>query len=353
MSDSIPFLLSLLSLPGLPGHEYPVARLIENEWTSLVDDLSFSRLGSVHGFKRGTGENPRPAIMISAHMDAVGLMVTQITEGFLRITPLGQIDPRILPGQSVVVHTNSKDLPGVICMPPAKLLPPEEGSGVVPISHLFVDVGYPPSKVTGLVQVGDLVSFNVEPIEMSGGIVSGHSLDNRVSIATITLCLHELQNFSHEWDVWITATVMEELNLGGATTSSYELRPDLAIVIDTTFAEGPDGRNWQSFKLGEGPTFGHGPNIHPHLSRQFTKLAKDIEIPYETELLPESSGTDGIATQITAEGIPTFVLSIPIRYMHTPVEMVAMKDIYRGGRLLTAFITNLRPDFIDHITWDD
>ncbi len=353
MTDILPFLKSLLSLPGLSGYEPPVARLIENEWHPLVDELSLSRLGSVHGLKKGAGAAPRPSIMLAAHMDAIGLMVSQIEDGFLRITSIGGVDPRILPGQAVIVHTAKEDLPGVVVMPPPKLLPPEVGTGVVDIPHLFVDVGLLPSKVASLVRIGDLVSFGTEVVEMSGEIVSGHSLDNRASVAAVTLCLQELESKSHAWDVWAAATIQEEINYIGAYTSAFQLRPDLVIAVDVTFAKGPGASNWETFDLGKGPSFGHGPNIHPYLFKQFKELAERLEIPYATEFMPKSSGTDGMATQITAEGIPTFVLSIPIRYMHTPVEMVTLKDIQRVGRLLAEFVAGLKPDFVDTITWDD
>jgi len=188
---------------------------------------------------------------------------------------------------------------------------------------------------------------------MSGETLSGHSLDNRASVAALTLCLQELGSKSHAWDVWATATVQEEINFAGSTTSAFQLRPDLAIAIDTTFGKGPGANDWQTFPLGNGPTFGHGPNIHPYLFKRFKDLAEQLEVPYATEIMPGSSGTDGMAMQVSAEGIPNFVLSIPIRYMHTPVEMVALKDIQRAGRLLAHFIACLEPDFLHTIRWDD
>ena len=351
MTDILPFLKSLLSIPGLSGYEAPAARLIEAEWRPLVDELSLSRLGSVHGFKRGAGEDPRPSIMLAAHMDAIGLMVTQIEDGFLRITPIGEVDPCILPGQAVVVHAR-EDLPGVIAMPPARLLPPGDGDGVIDIAHLFVDVGLLPSKVASLVRIGDLVSFGTEAVGMSGEAVSGHSLDNRASVAAVTLCLQELQSRSHAWNVWAVGTVQEEIEYAGASTSAFHLHPELAVAVDVTFAKGPGTNHWDSFELGNGPTFGHGPNIHPYLFKRFKELAEQLEIPYATEIMPKSSDTDGMAIQVTAEGIPNFVLSIPIRYMHTPVELVALKDIQRAGRLLAEFVSGLEPDFMSTITWD-
>ena len=352
MTDILQFLNSLLSVPGLSGYEAPVARLIETEWRPLVDELSLSRLGSVHGLKRGVGKEPRPIVMLAAHMDAVGLMVTQIEDGFLRITSTGDVDPRILPGQAVVVHAK-EDLPGVVAMPHPRLLPPGEGNGVVDIAHLFVDVGLLPSKVASLVGVGDPVSFGTEPVEMSGETLSGHSLDNRASVSTLTLCLQELASKSHRWDVQAVATVQEEIDYIGAATSAFQLRPDLGIAVDTTFAKSPGANDWQTFPLGKGPILGHGPNIHPFLFKRFKEVAERLEIPYATEIMPKSSGTDGMAMQVSASGIPTFVMSIPIRYMHTPVEMVALKDIQRAGRLLAEFIAGLEADFLSAITWDD
>lgn len=357
MPNILPFFKSLLAVPGLSGYETAAAQLIEAEWLPLVDVLSMSQLGSVHGLKKGSGADPRPSVMLAAHMDAIGLMVSQIQDGFLRITAVGGVDPRILPGQAVIVHATgangNADLPGVIVMPHAKLLPTQVANEVVGTEHLFVDVGLLPSKVASLVRIGDLVSFGTEPIEMSGETVSGHSIDNRASVAALTLCLQQLGSIAHSWDLWAAATVQEEINYAGASTSAFQLQPDLAVAIDTTFAKGPGANDWQTFSLGNGPTFGHGPNVHPFLFKRFKDLAERLDIPYATEIMPKSSGTDGMAMQVSARGIPTFVIGIPIRYMHTPVEMVGMKDIKRAGRLLAEFVAGLEPDFLNTIVWED
>jgi len=274
-------------------------------------------------------------------MDTIGLMVTQIEDGFLRITSIGDVDPRILPGQAVIVHTARENLPGVIVMPTPKMLPPGNGTDVVDIPHLFVDVSLPPSKMASLVRIGELVSFGTEAVEMSGDTVSGHSIDNRASIAALTLCLQELQSKSHIWDVWATATVQEEIDFGGAATSAHQLRPDLAIAVDGTFAKAPETNHWDTFELGKGPVFGFGTNILPYLCKRFKYLAEQLEIPYATEIIPKSSDTDAMAMQIAAEGIPTFVLSIPVRNLQTPVDMVALKDIQHVGQRLAEFIVGL------------
>jgi endoglucanase len=342
----------MLMIPGISGQEARVAAFLDEHWRPLVNELSLSRLGSVHGLVRGAGPQPRPSILLAAHMDTIGLIVTQVVDGFLRIDAIGGVDPRVLPGQAVLVH-GRQELPGVIAAPPARLLPAAVGDGVVPIEYLLVDVGLSPANVQDLVQVGDLVSFGTEAIDMSAEFLSGHGLDNRVSVAALTLCLQELQERTLAWDAWAVASVQEEITYAGAATSAFQLRPDLAITIDTTFAKGPGADDWQTFGLGSGLTLGYGPNIHPILYHRIKDLADNLEIPFATEYLPKSSGTDGMALQVTAGGIPNMVVSIPIRYMHTPVEMVALQDIRRTGRLLAEFVTGLEADFLQSLAWED
>jgi putative aminopeptidase FrvX len=351
MTQTTDFLKSLISTAGLSGFETPVARLIEEKWHPLTDELSLSPLGSLHGLKRGTGK--KRSIMIATHMDAIGLIVSKVKGEFLHVANLGGVDIRVLPGQAVTVHTESGELPGIVVQPPAYLLPDGAAKGAVALKNLLVDVGLSASQVKRKVQIGDTISFATEPIELSGGLLSGHSLDNRASVATLTLCLEELQSREHVWDVWAAATVQEEIGHMGAGTSAFQIRPDVAIAVDVTFAKGPGAGGWEAFDLGSGPTLGWGSVNHPFLYAQFKELAEKLEMPIGMEILPGRSGTDGDDLQITAEGIPTLVISIPIRYMHTPVEMIATKDIQRTARLLSEFIAMLDEDFLEKIVWDD
>ena len=351
MTELLPFLKEMISLPGLSGYEAPIRALIETTWQPLTDELHTSRIGSLHGLRKGSGEDPRPAILFAAHMDAIGLMVSQITDGFLHITQIGGIDARVLPGQLVTVH-GREALPGVIVQPPAFLLPPEQ-NGPVPLEHLLVDVGLSPREVARKIRVGDLVSFATEATELSKTTLAGHSLDNRASVAALTHCLELLQSRVHAWDVWMVATVQEEETLGGALTSAFQLRPQLAVAIDVTFAKGPGTPSHDSYSMGKGITLGWGPNIHPGVHKAMQAIADKLEIPYKLEPLPRHSGTDAYALQVAREGIPTMVVSIPLRYMHTPVEMIDIKDVERAGRLLAEFATSLSLDFMDSLSLDD
>lgn len=352
MTDILPFLKSLLAVSGLSAYEGPAARLIEEKWKPLVDDITASRLGSLHALKRGHGKGRRPSIMIATHMDAIGLIVTKIADGFLHVDEIGGIDSRILPGTPVIAH-GKQDLPGVIVLPPMKTLPEDKRDDAIGLPHLLVDLGLLPPKVASLVRVGDLVSFDTQPVELAGEILSGHSLDNRASVAALTICLEELQTKLHRWDVWAVATAQEEETLGGAATSAFELHPDLAVTIDVTFAKGPGANDWRTFPLGKGLTLGWGANLHPFLYKKVKELADKLEIPFAMDIMPTHSGTDAYSIQVAREGIPTMLLGIPLRYMHTPVELIAVKDVQRVGRLLAEFISGLEDDFVSKIVWDE
>ena len=352
MTELLPLLKYLLTTPGLSGHEKPTREIIQSAWEPVTDELTTSRLGSLHGLKRGQAPEPRQTILIAAHMDAIGLMVTNLVDGFLRVTEVGGLDARVLPGQLVTVH-GRRDLPGVIVQPPAHLLPEEASDGPVALKYLLVDTGLRSRQVHRLVRAGDLISFAQEPTELTGDTLAGKSLDNRASVAALSLCLEHLQKRRHDWDVWAVATTQEEETFGGAKTSAFQLRPQLAVAVDVTWGKSPGSPEHKTFSLGKGPTLGWGPNIHPGLHKSFKELADQLEIPHEAEVMPRHSGTDAFALQVAAEGIPTMVVSIPLRYMHTPVEVVNLKDIRRTALLLSEFISRLDGDFMAKLTLDD
>ena len=352
MTELLPLLKSLITTPGLSGYEAPIREVIEAAWQPITDELSVSPLGSLHGLKNGIASEPRPTILIAAHMDAIGLMVTSVVDGFLKVTEIGGLDARVLPGQLVIVH-GRQDLPGVIVQPPAHLLPASAREGPVPLKYLLVDTGLRPQRVKQLVRTGDLISFSQEPIQLQSDTLAGRSLDNRASVAALTLCLQELQSRRHAWDVWAVATTQEEETLGGAKTSAFLLHPDLAVAVDVTWGKSPGTPEHKTFPLDKGPTLGWGPNIHPGLHRSFKQLAEQLEIPYAVEVMPRHSGTDAFSLQVATEGIPTMVVSIPLRYMHTPVEVVALKDIRRTAHLLSEFIAHLDIDFMNKLTLDE
>lgn len=352
MMDIAPFLKSLLSAAGIPGYETPVAELIQQTWRPLADEIHTTRLGSLHALHKGNLPEPRPALMLSAHMDSIGMLVAGFEEGFIRLTSNGTLDPRLLPGQLVRVH-GRQDLQGVIATRPAGLMPDHRRNDAAGFEDLLVDVGLPARRVAQLVEVGNPVSFANDPVPLGEGILSGHSLDNRASIAALTMVLAALQERNHAWDVWFTATTQEETSYAGGVTSAFSIQPGLAVVLDVTYAQAPGAHSWEYFPLGGGPTLGIGPHVHPYLMKKLRALAESMQLPFSIEPMPESSLTEAEMIQLSAAGIPTAIVSIPIRYMHTPVEVVALSDIQRAAELMTEFVDTLDAGFLYRMGWDD
>ncbi len=347
----IPLLKQLSEVEGLSGYEGPVRELVRKLWQPLVDEMHDGKLGSLIALKRGAGDGPRPKLMLAAHMDEIGLMVTGIEKGFLRITRVGGTDRRVLLGLEVIVH-GRRDLPGVIATRPPHVLPEEEREKIVPWDKLFVDVGLPAEEVEQLVEVGDLISVRREMVELKNRRVAGKALDDRSCVAIVTLALEHLSRVEHAWDVFAVATTQEEVGLKGATAVTYGVAPDLAVALDVTIGVHPGVRSTDGFPLGKGPSIGVGPNFHPKLAARLKEVAQAHEIPYHIEPTPGRSGTDAWAIQVTHEGIPTALLGLPLRYMHQPVETLDVQDVERAGRLLAAFIAELETDFLEKLAWD-
>lgn len=348
----ISLLKQLSEAEGIAGFEGPVRDLVRETWEPFVDEMREGKLGSLIAVKRGAAPDPRPRLMLAAHMDEIGLMVTDIEEkGFLRVARVAGTDRRVLLGLEVMVHAE-RPLPGVIATRPPHVLPQEERKKTVPMDKIFVDVGLPEDEVRDLVSVGDLISVRRKMSELRNRRVAGKALDDRACVAAVTLALERLSRVQHAWDVFAVATAQEETGLKGAITSAYGVAPDLAIALDVTFAEQAGVEKTGTIPLGEGPSIAVGPNFHPQLVARLKKVAEDREIPYKIGPIPGRSGTDAWAIQVTREGVPTALVSIPLRYMHQPVETLAAEDVERAGRLLSAFVTDSDADLLDEIAWE-
>jgi endoglucanase len=347
----VTFLKGLLTAPGPSAFENPAREVVQRAWKPLATRLSVTRLGSLHALLAGSGRSPRPSILIAAHMDSVGLMVTQVIDGFCRVTEIGGLDPRILPGLAVTIH-GREAVPASVALPPAALLPPDRHAEVARLADLWLDTGLPAAEAARLIRTGDPVTFAQPPVDLAGGRLCGPSLDDRAGVAALTVCLSALAGRAHRFDLVAAATVQEEETLGGAVTSAFALRPSLAVAVDVTWASGPGLPEHKTFPLGEGPTIGWGPNVHPVLYRAFVEAAERAKIPHRLEMMPGLSGTDAMALQIAAEGIPTAVIGIPLQSMHTPVETVCLADIRQTGLLLAETVASLGDDFISSLAWD-
>ena len=350
--DAIPLLRRLTETTGISGFERAIRDEVTALWSPLVDEIHSDTLGNVIAIRRGTGAEPRRKLMLAGHMDEIGLMVTRVREGFLSITAVGGVDRRLMLGQPVRVH-GRRDLPGVIGSRPPHLLGAAERDKPVAWDELVVDVGLPAAEVAELVRVGDLISCHQPLRELADGRVAAKALDDRASLAVIAICLDLLQTRSHAWDLVAVATVQEEETFAGAITSTYCLQPDVGIAVDVTFAEGPGVSAPDAFPLDKGPTIGFGPNNHPGVHQALVEAARAIELPHQIEPMPRGSGTDAWAMEVVRSGVPTGVVSVPVRNMHMPVELLAVKDVERAGRLLAEFAARLDEEFVGQkLAWD-
>jgi putative aminopeptidase FrvX len=349
--DIVPLLRRLSEASGVSGYEDQVRDIVQEAFGQYADQVRTDLLGNVIALKKGKGSEPRPAIMLATHMDEIGLIVSELEEGFIHFQQVGGYDDRVLLGQEVIIH-GRRDLAGAIGARPPHVLPSSERDKPIPYEKLRIDVGLTPEELPRMVQVGDLITMNRKLVELKNGLVTGKALDNRVSVAAAAVCLEELSRVHHRWDVYAVATVQEEVGLKGAVTSTYGLQPDLGIAIDVTWAQQPGAPDEYTFELGKGPTIGCGPNFHPKLQEALVETAKALEMGYSLEPAARPPGTDAAAMQISREGIPVALISIPQRNMHTPVETIAVKDVERAGRLLAAFIARLDESFLESLAWD-
>lgn len=355
--DPYKLLKKLAETPGPSGMEWRVADVVEEAWGPFVDEIERDRLGSLRATRYGQRDEPRSTLLLAAHLDEIGLMVKQIVPGpsesgrygFLRATRVGGVDVRHLYGQTVIVHASRNDpadLVGVVGALPAYMLPEEKRSKAFDLDDLVVDLGLPYQQLLERVSVGDFISFRQPLRKLLNGRVTGKALDNRASVAAVAVCLEYLAERRHSWNVVAVATAQEETRLLGAYTSAYAVQPDAAIAIDVTFGKGPGATDELTYELGRGPAIGLGPNFHPGMVDSIIKAAKALEMKVHDEPQARPGGTDAFALQVARQGIPSGLVSIPLRYMHTMVESVAAADIRRTGRLLGEFVCRLDDDFL-------
>lgn len=350
MFDVKAHLRELVETPAPSGHEAPIRQVLRGAWESLVDEFEEDGLGSLIGIKRAhTPINRR--IMLAAHMDEIGLMVRDVVEGFIYVHRISGVDNRIMLAQPVLVH-GKQALPGVVATVPPHLLKPEDRNQYPGFDDLIIDVGLPAAEVAELVSIGDLITIDVPLLELEGRKVAAKAMDDRACVAAVTACLHHLQGMTHAWDVYAVATVQEETGLYGARTAAHHINPDIAIALDVGFAPQSGVKEDDTINLGDGPGIGIGPNFHPKLVESIKETAERYEIKLQDDFIPGASGTDAWAIQVALAGVPTALLEIPLRNMHSPVETADLRDIERAGRLLAQFIASLTPDYLAAITWE-
>lgn len=327
-------LAELSETPAPSGHEQRLARRVASELEEHSDEVRTDTLGNVIAKRAGSGSDTPPRLMIAAHMDEIGLIVTKVEdEGFLRFSPIGGVDPRAIVAQEVAVLSDPP-VYGFIGVKPPHLLPDGERDKAMAIEDMFIDVGMGGDEVRRRIRPGDVAVIKRKYSRLQGTRAAGKALDNRTGVLAMLEAMRLLSSLRHVADVYPVATVQEEVGLRGAVVSTYGIVPDAAIAVDVGFGAAPGLPEDDVIKMGQGPAIALGANVHPKLHELLVETARLHGIPHQIEPMPAGSGTDAWAMQVVRSGIPTAVVSIPLRYMHSSVEVVDIEDVRSTARLL-------------------
>jgi putative aminopeptidase FrvX len=343
---SYDFLKTLLSTPGPSGNEGVAAKVWREE---------AQKFAGVRGDRMGNsfatvGKGGSPRVMLSGHIDEIGIMITHIDDkGLLRFTGVGGWDPQVLVGQRVRIQTRDGEVPGVIGKKAIHVMEPDERKKVSEIKSLWIDVGAKDAdEAKGMVRVGDVGVLDQDLVELPNGRIASRSLDNRMGAFVVLEALRLLsEEDGVDAEVVAVASVQEEIGLYGARGAAFGLDPDAAIAVDVTHATDTPGVSKNEngdHSLGSGPVIARASVLSPVVSDGLIAAAEEADIPYTLEGNSRSTGTDADAIHFTRAGIATGLVSCPNRYMHSPNEMVDLEDLENCARLISAFVKTLDAD---------
>jgi len=328
---------------GVAGREEEIRDLMKKLLEPNVDEIREDKLGNVIGVKKG--KKDAPTVMLAAHMDEIGLMVKNITkEGFLQFVKIGGIDDRILVAQKVLVHTDKEAITGVVGSKPPHILKEEEKKKVIEAEDLFIDIGAKDKQDAQKmgVRVGDVVSFDIKFARVGKDSVVGKAFDDRVGCAALIETMRQLPKV--DCTVYAVGTIQEEVGLRGAATATFQLYPDMGIALDVTVAgDIPGVKEVEApAKMRAGPALtvaDAGLITHPKVLRLFIDSAEENKIPYQLETGLMGT-TDAARIALTKEGVPSGVISVPTRYIHSPASMLSLEDAENAVKLAVAAIKN-------------
>lgn len=342
--ESIEFLRELVDIASPSGYEAGIGGLIRDRMGKFCDNVATD----VHGNVIGSVNSGAPLrVMLAGHCDEIGFMVTYIDDkGFCYFSSVGGMDPGIATGQRVIIHADGGPVFGVIGRKPIHLMEREDMEKQPKLHDLWIDIGARNKKdAAKVVSVGDYATFDVGFKRLKNGLVAARGFDDRAGAFVVIETLRKLAGRKLDAAVFGVATVQEELGLRGARTSAYGVNPHIGIAVDVGFATdfpGCEPKKVGECLLGKGPTLHRGPNINPRLGRMMEELARKKKIPFQVTAEPRATGTDANAMQVNRAGVATALVSIPNRYMHTPVEVVSLDDLENASTLVAEFVAGLK-----------
>lgn len=329
-------IIDLCSAPGPSGFEDAAAAAVKEYLAPYVDEIRTDVMGNLAAVRR-CGKPNAKSIMLEAHIDEIGLIVTGYDKGYLRFSSLGGIDARMLPAREIKLLT-PEPVYGVIDVLPPHALSREDMEKALPADKLYIDVGMTQEEAEAAIPVGTPAVFAGGVMRLGEGSLCGKSLDDRACAALIIKAMEELSRRSPDLDVYCLFSTQEEVGLRGAKVGAYGVDPDYAIALDVTFAIQPDVPKTKACEMGKGGAIGVGPNFNRTLTDRIIDTAKAHGLPYQLEVCRGDSGTDAWVIQVSRGGVATALISLPIRYMHSPVETMLLADGENIVSLLTEFI---------------
>jgi len=346
-SKDLRFLQDLVEAPSPSGFEQPAARLFRDRLTAVADTIETNVMGSVHATVNGTKKNG-VSVMLAGHIDEIGLMVNYVTpEGFIAFSAIGGVDAAILPGMRVRVHTKDESLLGIMGRKPIHLIEDDERKSVTKLEKLFIDVGLSGEEVKKRVRVGDPVTFDVGFERFGDDLAVSRAFDDKMGAWIAARVLEEVKKAGGApGDVIAAATVQEEIGMRGGITSAWCCDPVVGIAVEVGHAtDYPDidKRKHGEFECGGGPIIARGPNINPIVFDGLVAAADKAKVPYQVGAEPRGTGTDANAIQLSRGGKAAGLVSIALRYMHTPTEVLSLKDLDSAVKLLTRYVLDLKP----------
>lgn len=329
----------LVEYPAISGYEDSFSKILANKLKDYCSDVQITASGCVLGKIPSLNKHTK-SILIEAHLDQIGLIVSEICEnGFVKFAAVGGIDERILPTTEVYICGKEKIYGVIGAKPPHLISKGNDESDTLKITDMAIDTGMDSESLSHFISVGDPILLRSKFTELLNGNIASAALDNRAGIAAIFSCLEEIKNHSCPYNIFICFTTGEETGLHGAYTIPAVIHPDLAVVVDVTHGTTPDAPTSGTFALGSGTAICRGPNLHYDYTKSIITLAKEKSIPFEIEVASGHSGTNAWAIQNLGGGIPCVLLSIPLRYMHTSVEVADTADIRSTAKLITEIVS--------------
>jgi len=338
--DSFRFFKKVVEAPSPSGFEQPAQSVVREELAKFADEVKTDIHGNVIGIKNPGGD---PRLMLAGHCDEIGFMIKYIDRnGFIFFSSIGGVDAHIVPGQRVKIHASGGPILGVVGKKPIHIMEEEERKKVVKLSEQWIDIGVTSKReAEKLVSVGDAITFSTGLERLQKDLVVSRGLDDKAGVFIICEVLRAVSDKSPSAAVFAAFTAQEEIGLRGARTAAYSINPKIGIAVDVDVATdypSMDRRKEGDIRLGRGAVICRGPNINPFVEKKLIEIAKKENIPHQLSGESRATPTDANVIQISRSGVASALVSVPLRYLHTPGEVLCLKDVEAAIKLLTLFV---------------